>query len=421
MRQLGLDIFRSIAIFLVFIAHLETLFLHHPQKEAALPPLGQWGVDFFFVLSGFLIGRILIRSLVKHKDYQWIPHFIYRRWLKTLPLYYLVLFFYAYLYGFPQDFLLYVFHIKGLVSWTDPIFFGASWSLFVEEFFYIACALCAFSFYFIKKESLPITLLKFCFLIILTAVFYRILFVLFYTQKNNLMNITIARLDAPIFGFILAIIKEYYPTIFYQMEKNRYVILVIGFLVILSTLINTNHAVTPIIPYAFLFIGTAALSACMLYILIKKMGLIGKNPFFNSTYKKALFYLISLLITIFLFKSLLHTYLIYFSTTWSFTIIGFSSAMVLLYFATLPELNLGDKTRSMILFFSESSYAVYLTHELVIKFCFSFIKDTPKALEFKYGALTAVLSIMLTYFLCYFLVKFIEKPILAWRDRRFFL
>lgn len=419
-RQLGLDIFRSLAIFLVVISHLETIFLQHLQKEAALPPLGQWGVDFFFVLSGFLIGRILIRALLKYRDYQWIPKFMYRRWLKTLPLYYLVLFFSACIYGFPKDFLLYVFHVKGIVSWTAPIFFGASWSLFVEEFFYIACALCAFGFYYRKTESSPIALLKFCLLIIFIAVSYRILFVLFSEHKQNILNITLARLDAPIFGFILAIIKDYYPLIFHQIEKYRYILLFTGIIVILSTLINTSHAVTPIIPYVFFFIFTAMLGGFFVYFFNKKMFIFSSMASMNPLYKKSLFYLISLAIAIFLFKNLFDIYLVYFSSAWSFTIIGFSSTLILLYFSTMPELNIGKKSSAIILFFSQSSYAVYLTHELVIKFCFSFIKDSPKSLEFKYCLLIAFLSILIIYLLCYLLVRFIEKPILAWRNREFF-
>src|SRR6476620_7987161 len=109
-RHSGLDIFRSIAILLVVGAHN---FFPFPYVAS----FGQWGVDFFFALSGFLIGKIIIRALNKYSDYKWISTFLYRRWLKTFPLYYLVLFFSGLIYGFPKDFWLYILQLKGFFQW----------------------------------------------------------------------------------------------------------------------------------------------------------------------------------------------------------------------------------------------------------------------------------------------------------------
>lgn len=59
-RILGLDLMRAVAIILVLFHHGFTLF------EFPFIPIPD-GVDIFFVLSGFLIGGILIKTIVKQK------------------------------------------------------------------------------------------------------------------------------------------------------------------------------------------------------------------------------------------------------------------------------------------------------------------------------------------------------------------
>jgi peptidoglycan/LPS O-acetylase OafA/YrhL len=408
----------------VITAHNDKIFEHTSIKSilSAMGYMGQWGVDFFFALSGFLIGRILIRSLDKYDNAKWIPNFLYRRWLKTLPLYYIALFFYAVIYGFPKDFFLYVFHVKGLISWTAPVFYGASWSLFVEELFYLLCAICALTFYYKKTRVSPLSLLKFCLLIILIAVSFRMVFFLFHNNRPDILNITIARLDAPIFGFIIAVIKEYFPTFFHQLEKRRNILLVSGIAVIFPTLIPGMGIVSAATAYIMLFSFNTLIGGLLIYFICKKTSLdtyIFK--YINSKYKKKIFYTLSLTTAIFLFFLSIDSYLVYFRSTWSFDLASISSTLILIYFSTMPEIPIGRKLSAMIIFFSQSSYAVYLTHELVITFCFSFIKDTPSAFSLKYCILISLLSIFIIYLLCYFLVSFIEKPILAWRDRKILL
>ncbi|HXC06133.1 MAG TPA: acyltransferase family protein, partial [Bacteroidia bacterium] len=55
--------------------------------------IGSIGVDIFFVLSGFLIGSILLRDLSTENSLRSIRKFLIRRWFRILPVYYLCLFF----------------------------------------------------------------------------------------------------------------------------------------------------------------------------------------------------------------------------------------------------------------------------------------------------------------------------------------
>src|SRR5687767_11658986 len=88
-RSVQLDILRGAAILLVIGRHLEV-----PRPDGAVGFLaGLWhrigwlGVDLFFVLSGFLIGGLLVSELTKHGRIH-IPLFLIRRGLKIYPPYF---------------------------------------------------------------------------------------------------------------------------------------------------------------------------------------------------------------------------------------------------------------------------------------------------------------------------------------------
>ena len=117
---------------------------------------GFWsGLDFFFVLSGFLIGRILMKSLVSTGSVEF-PSFFLRRSMRVFPAYYLVLtlavFWYTRLDLASAKFFLaqndwhqmlrnswrnYVYVMNYSFRAGDPNPMSWSWSLCVEEQFYI--------------------------------------------------------------------------------------------------------------------------------------------------------------------------------------------------------------------------------------------------------------------------------------------
>ena len=87
-RNANLDALRAIAILAVLISH--TLILA-PQKHGVLIRwVGQFGVDLFFVLSGWLIGGLFWRELRERRDVN-VRSFILRRVLRTVPPYYVIL------------------------------------------------------------------------------------------------------------------------------------------------------------------------------------------------------------------------------------------------------------------------------------------------------------------------------------------
>ena len=91
-RVIGLDILRSIAILLVMYEHGNSILPPRVTKYFTLPHPSIDGVSIFFVLSGFLIGGILLK-IINTSGYtiKDIFNFWIRRWLRTIPNYYFVL------------------------------------------------------------------------------------------------------------------------------------------------------------------------------------------------------------------------------------------------------------------------------------------------------------------------------------------
>jgi len=143
-HAVGLDVMRGLAAYTVFVAHCG------PALAAMLgaPVLfatnffALAGVELFFALSGFLIGGILLRM---PRTGEAVQLFLIRRWLRTLPVYYLALCVYLLfprvfeVRGAPEAPWRFFLFVQNLVN--DPKFFGVSWSLAIEEWFYLVLPL----------------------------------------------------------------------------------------------------------------------------------------------------------------------------------------------------------------------------------------------------------------------------------------
>jgi peptidoglycan/LPS O-acetylase OafA/YrhL len=143
-RSLGLDLMRATAILMVLANHWVSHFgywfdFHVPPVADAI---GDTGVEVFFALSGFLIGRILIgiaRARPTWSDYQ---VFMIRRAMRTLPLYFLWLALLLAVFPPVQDRLVTTLRCLTLTQnlfadMPPDYFYAVTWSLTIEEWFYL--------------------------------------------------------------------------------------------------------------------------------------------------------------------------------------------------------------------------------------------------------------------------------------------
>lgn len=132
----GLDGLRAVAVLGVLLFHSA------PSGPAAG---GFIGVDIFFVLSGFLITSILAQDL-KERGRVRLQRFYWRRLLRLMPP--LLLFLGCYLLVAPlvwpghdhvRDVMLTAFYVSdySYTFWQLPLYLQHSWSLAVEEQFYL--------------------------------------------------------------------------------------------------------------------------------------------------------------------------------------------------------------------------------------------------------------------------------------------
>ena len=150
-----LDGLRGVAIMLVWAGHYFAV----PGKGMVSLLDGYWfrlgwtGVDLFFVLSGFLIGGILLDVRDSHRYFQ---TFYVRRFFRIIPLYYAWIVIYILLVAFDRRFitsrigtiegigasiLAQFLFLQNLLPSFGPVvafwWFNATWSLAVEEQFYL--------------------------------------------------------------------------------------------------------------------------------------------------------------------------------------------------------------------------------------------------------------------------------------------
>jgi peptidoglycan/LPS O-acetylase OafA/YrhL len=199
----ALDGLRAIAILLVLTSHTD-----RPGTSNQVFILGWTGVDLFFVLSGFLITRILLST---RESPHYFRNFYARRILRIWPVYFgMLLFVYAFerlgflrssetawswiaLASFVQNFYVAAYGWAAIPDWLGP-----TWSLAIEEQFYLIWP------FLVRKWSVA-TLKKFCMIVILLAPPVRAIVSHYALHEDLPFLLTFCRLDSLCFGTMLAL------------------------------------------------------------------------------------------------------------------------------------------------------------------------------------------------------------------------
>jgi peptidoglycan/LPS O-acetylase OafA/YrhL len=196
-----LDGIRAVAALMVMMFH----FIGHrgeSQRIMHYAVIGQTGVDLFFVLSGFLITRILMRS---KNDEHYFRTFYTRRVLRIFPLYFLFLIIFFFLLPPLLSQPIPSFHSQ-IWTWlylqnipaTFPGFQSSGpdhfWSLAVEEHFYLIWPLMV----------IVLSPKRFMNLVFITLAFPPVLRLIFESLGIGVYYFTLTRMDSLAFGALLA-------------------------------------------------------------------------------------------------------------------------------------------------------------------------------------------------------------------------
>jgi len=273
-RSVSIDALRGVAILAVLQLHLFATnqayrFLDLPQAVQQILGGGRAGVDLFFVLSAYL----LTNNLIKHRDRAGlVPTFYLRRVFRIIPMYWLLLatgFALSALWthaDLPQRTFLWHdqyplwTYLLFLQNWATgfagvPVahYFAPTWSLAVEEHFYLLLPLLA-------TRLQPRALAALAVVWVVTALPIRMaleshvtIFAPYY--------FTIARLDSFGWGILIALTPQLWPQLVGRFDRR--LCLVIGALIY----VDVSLLSTEIKPGVYEMVGITTLTALASAIL----------------------------------------------------------------------------------------------------------------------------------------------------------
>lgn len=219
-RIFGLDVVRATAIAMVVFSHVYYLIdSSNPLFISLSGIFGFAGVELFFVLSGFLIGTILLKMYLTNSfNGDTIAIFLKRRWMRTLPNYYVVLLLNVIL-GLSLGYVMtdawrYFFFLQNFTTYKIT-FFSESWSLSIEEWTYLITPFVFWLTYKFSKNnkwSFLFTSLGLVFFFHLVRYgFYKTHFISDMGQWNEeVKSLVVYRIDAILIGFVVAWMHYFY-------------------------------------------------------------------------------------------------------------------------------------------------------------------------------------------------------------------
>lgn len=272
-RLMQLDVLRGVAILLVLFRHAIL-----PWWDAGrlwrvmlfLERLGWTGVDLFFVLSGFLIGGLMFKEIRKTGRLD-VKRFFVRRGLKIWPAYFVFLAavlvidthrhgFHNAFYGLMPNFV----HLQNYLG--SPR--GITWSLGVEEHFYLALPLFLLIVLPTRKSNGSINAVPIaaCALIVICTA-------LRFTNWNRPYDMyvqtapTHLRIDGLFFGVLIAYLFHMKPDLLARIARHRFALLTVGLALVLPIGFAElfEHRWVWTVGYTMLYVGYGCILVACLY------------------------------------------------------------------------------------------------------------------------------------------------------------
>jgi peptidoglycan/LPS O-acetylase OafA/YrhL len=238
-RFFGLDFLRVLAVSMILFSHTSWIYNSTGLLGKLQDMSGFLGIELFIVLSGFLMGRILYKQFLQ-EDYTLRDGslFIYRRLLRLLPSYYLVIIINAVI------FLAFGFSISGIwkyfllfQNFASPIsaFFPESWSLPVKEVGYVFAV---FLLLFISNVLVSASKKLLFFVVVIGLIVLTFFLKIYYNINStnldlklwsfNVRSVVIYRIDSVLIGVLFGYFYQNYNK---SMLEKRILFLLGGILI----------------------------------------------------------------------------------------------------------------------------------------------------------------------------------------------
>lgn len=321
-RLFGLDTLRALAIVLVVLHHY-TLFVSRSDTTFGwFGEIGWVGVDLFFALSGYLIGNQIFAAMRSDAGFS-LPRFYARRFLRTLPNFYVVLALYAlwpwFRNGLEMPPLWKFLSFTQNMNLTPGTAFSHAWSLCIEEQFYVllpALALLIASLRGSLRWAWFAVALAFAAGMVVRATLWQELVEGSAQPGLNYYKYiyysTFSRFDELVAGVALALLKNYHQDAWRRITSNGNAMLAAGALVCAAAFWlfldkREGFAITvvgfPMLALGFAMLIVAALSersllrdtrvpgaaslalwAYAIYLTHKQIGMLARGPMLELGY-----------------------------------------------------------------------------------------------------------------------------------------
>jgi peptidoglycan/LPS O-acetylase OafA/YrhL len=230
-RSTALDVLRCLAVLLVLAHHYgappnaPAIF----KKMVAVFQRGGWcGVDLFFVLSGFLISGLLFSEYIKYRGIE-VGRFLLRRGLKIYPAFWFLLLFMVILIVMQHGTVPWMGLLREFLFITNywPGVFDHTWSLGVEEHFYlilpfVLLGLTRWANHYHPFSLLPKITLIVMLLTLVLRISYRIYGIHSYVPVATATHL---RFDSLMFGVMLSYFNRFHRAALAQwVISNRWLL-----------------------------------------------------------------------------------------------------------------------------------------------------------------------------------------------------
>lgn len=240
-RLPSLDFLRFIAVLLVVARHSHPRIVDfEPESIAGFMKWGGWtGVDMFFVLSGFLVSGLLFSEYKKSGELN-AASFLVRRGFKIYPAFYvfllLTLIYEAAsgLYVSPSNYLVEALFLRNYFNGL----WGHTWSLDVEEHFYLFLPLVVFLLHKFRKSF---KLLPAIFVVIAIACLILRLMADTSDVRPPISRYeyfqTHLRIDSLMFGVLISYYYHFFPDRLAIFKRGRWLWLIVSCILLIPSFI----------------------------------------------------------------------------------------------------------------------------------------------------------------------------------------